>query len=203
MLPVIRAAAFWMESRGQVRISGGRLHLGVAQQLADHRKALAERQRPRSIRMPEVMNAQIVQSCLSPNRKRSTSISPAACWRCPASWDPIPTPGSRSAPASAATAVAAPRGQLRRHPGRRGCARDRDQPGRRPGRGQGDQGEPRPGSETGAEAARAPPGDGAPVWLKTGHYGPFVAQRRRYAGVPEDLALDTLTLAQAVDLLDR
>ena len=47
------------------------------------------------------------------------------------------------------------------------------------------------------------PGDGAPVWLKTGHYGPFVAHRRRYAGVPEDLALDTLTLEQAVDLLDR
>ena len=47
------------------------------------------------------------------------------------------------------------------------------------------------------------PGDGAPVWLKTGHYGPFVAHRRRYAGVPQDLALDTLTLAQAVDLLER
>ena len=47
------------------------------------------------------------------------------------------------------------------------------------------------------------PGDGAPVWLKTGHYGPFVAHRRRYAGVPEDLALDTLTLEQAVDLLER
>ena len=47
------------------------------------------------------------------------------------------------------------------------------------------------------------PGDGAPVWLKTGHFGPFVAHRRRYAGVPQDLALDTLTLEQAVDLLDR
>ena len=47
------------------------------------------------------------------------------------------------------------------------------------------------------------PGDGAPVWLKTGHFGPFVAHRRRYAGGPQDLALDTLTLEQAVDLLDR
>ena len=47
------------------------------------------------------------------------------------------------------------------------------------------------------------PGDGAPVWLKTGHYGPFVAHRRRYAGVAQDLALDTLTLEQAVSLLDR
>ena len=45
------------------------------------------------------------------------------------------------------------------------------------------------------------PDDGSPVWLKTGHHGPFVAHRRRYAGVPQDLALDTLTLEQAVDLL--
>ena len=47
------------------------------------------------------------------------------------------------------------------------------------------------------------PGDGAPVWLKTGHYGPFVAHRRRYASLPEDLCGDTLTLAQAVELLER
>ena len=47
------------------------------------------------------------------------------------------------------------------------------------------------------------PGDGAPVWLKTGHYGPFVAHRRRYASVPEDIAPEDLTLAQAVELLDR
>ena len=45
------------------------------------------------------------------------------------------------------------------------------------------------------------PGDGAPVWLKTGHYGPFVAHRRRYASVPEDIAPEDLTLAQAVELL--
>ena len=30
------------------------------------------------------------------------------------------------------------------------------------------------------------PGDGAPVRLKTGHYGPFVAHRRRYASLPKD-----------------
>ena len=47
------------------------------------------------------------------------------------------------------------------------------------------------------------PEDGAPVWLKSGHYGPFVAHRRRYAGVPDDMALDTLTLEQAIGLLDR
>ena len=46
------------------------------------------------------------------------------------------------------------------------------------------------------------PDDGAPVWLKTGHYGPFVAHRRRYASLPEDLSEDALTLERAVDLLD-
>ena len=47
------------------------------------------------------------------------------------------------------------------------------------------------------------PEDGAPVWLKTGHYGPFVAHRRRYASLPEDVPEDALTLEQAVELLDR
>ena len=46
------------------------------------------------------------------------------------------------------------------------------------------------------------PDDGAPVWLKTGHYGPFVAHRRRYASLPEDLSEDALTLERAVELLD-
>ena len=47
------------------------------------------------------------------------------------------------------------------------------------------------------------PGDGAPVWLKTGHYGPFVAHRRRYASLPKDLAPEDLTLDAAVALLER
>ena len=47
----------------------------------------------------------------------------------------------------------------------------------------------------------AHPGDGAPVWLKTGHYGPFVAHRRSYASVPEDLAPEDLTLERALALL--
>ena len=47
------------------------------------------------------------------------------------------------------------------------------------------------------------PDDGAPVWLKTGHYGPFVAHRRRYASLPEDVSEDALSLEQAVELLDR
>ena len=47
------------------------------------------------------------------------------------------------------------------------------------------------------------PADGAPVWLKTGHYGPFVAHRRRYASLPEDVAPEALTLDEAVGLLDR
>ena len=47
------------------------------------------------------------------------------------------------------------------------------------------------------------PDDGAPVWLKTGHFGPFIAHRRHYASVPEDIAPDELTLEQALELLAR
>ena len=47
------------------------------------------------------------------------------------------------------------------------------------------------------------PTDGAPVRLKTGHYGPFVAHRRSYASLPPDVSPDTLTLEQALDLLGR
>ena len=46
------------------------------------------------------------------------------------------------------------------------------------------------------------PADGAPVWLKTGHYGPFVAHRRRYASLPEEIPPDELTLEQALALLE-
>ena len=45
------------------------------------------------------------------------------------------------------------------------------------------------------------PDDGAPVWLKTGHHGPFVAHRRVYASVPRDSAPNELTLERALDLL--
>ena len=45
------------------------------------------------------------------------------------------------------------------------------------------------------------PDDGAPVWLKTGHYGPFVAHRRRYASLPKEVSADSLTLEQALELL--
>ena len=45
----------------QVRISGGRLHLRVTKQLPDHREALAQRKRPGSIRMPEVVNSHVLQ----------------------------------------------------------------------------------------------------------------------------------------------
>ena len=45
------------------------------------------------------------------------------------------------------------------------------------------------------------PDDGAPVWLKTGRHGPFVAHRRVYASVPQDIPPDELTLERALDLL--
>ena len=47
------------------------------------------------------------------------------------------------------------------------------------------------------------PGDGAPVRLKTGHYGPFVAHRCRYASLPKNLAPEDVTLDAAVALLVR
>ena len=63
MLPVIRAAAVWMDRiPSKVSIPGGRLNLGMAQQLADHHEALAQGQCPRSIRMPEVVNSPILQA---------------------------------------------------------------------------------------------------------------------------------------------
>lgn len=31
------------------------------------------------------------------------------------------------------------------------------------------------------------PGDGAPVRLRTGHYGPFGAHRQRYASLPAEV----------------
>ena len=49
----------------------------------------------------------------------------------------------------------------------------------------------------------AHPEDGAPVWLKTGHYGPFVAHRRSYASLPEDVEAEKLTLEQALELLGQ
>ena len=39
------------------------------------------------------------------------------------------------------------------------------------------------------------PEDGAPVWLKTGHYGPFVAHRRRSALLPPNFEPDAGTRA--------
>ncbi len=46
------------------------------------------------------------------------------------------------------------------------------------------------------------PGDGAPVWLKTGRHGPFVAHRQRYASLPEDVAPEELALEQALAVLE-
>ena len=46
------------------------------------------------------------------------------------------------------------------------------------------------------------PGDGAPVRLRTGHYGPFVSHRRRFASLPEDVDPDALGLDEAVAMLE-
>ena len=41
------------------------------------------------------------------------------------------------------------------------------------------------------------------MWLKTRHYGPFVALRRSYASLPEKLAPGGITLEHALGLLWR
>ena len=45
------------------------------------------------------------------------------------------------------------------------------------------------------------PANGAPVWLKAGHYGSFVAHRRRYPSLSPDVDPDALALEQALALL--
>ena len=47
------------------------------------------------------------------------------------------------------------------------------------------------------------PEDGAPVWLKAGHYDPFVAHRRRYASLPPDVEPEALTLEQALARIEK
>ncbi|MDE0372726.1 MAG: DNA topoisomerase, partial [Rhodospirillales bacterium] len=46
------------------------------------------------------------------------------------------------------------------------------------------------------------PADGAPVQVRTGRCGPFVAHRRRHASLPEDVDPDGLTLEDAVALVE-
>ena len=45
----------------KVSVPRGGLHLRVTEQLPDHREALAQGQRPRSIRMAEVVNSHVLQ----------------------------------------------------------------------------------------------------------------------------------------------
>lgn len=44
-----------------MRASSGRLDLRVTEQIPDHRKALAQGQRPRGIRMTKVVKPQVLQ----------------------------------------------------------------------------------------------------------------------------------------------
>ena len=50
---------------GQVRISGGRLHLGVTEKLADHREALAQGQSPRRIPVSEIVQPNVLKRALA------------------------------------------------------------------------------------------------------------------------------------------
>ncbi|MDD5389498.1 MAG: DNA topoisomerase III [Gallionellaceae bacterium] len=55
---------------------------------------------------------------------------------------------------------------------------------------------PEPGKELGAH-----PGDGKPVTLKSGRYGPYVQHGKLNATLPKDMNPESVTLEQAVDLL--
>jgi len=46
-------------------------------------------------------------------------------------------------------------------------------------------------------------GKAKPVYVRVGRFGPFVEQGDRRASIPEDLAPDELTLAKALEMLDR
>ena len=50
-----------------MRISGGRLHLGMAEQLPDHREALAQGQGPRRIRVPQVVDSDAHKASARPD----------------------------------------------------------------------------------------------------------------------------------------
>ena len=54
MLSVMRDAAVWIETRARWGVASGGLHLGMAQELADHRGAFPERQRTGSEGVPKV-----------------------------------------------------------------------------------------------------------------------------------------------------
>jgi len=55
---------------------------------------------------------------------------------------------------------------------------------------------PEPGKELGAH-----PGDGKPVTLKSGRYGPYVQHGKLNATLPKDMNPESVTLEQAVELL--
>ena len=54
-------------------VPGGRLDLGVAEQLPDHREAFAHGQRPRSIRSPKIMESDVVQASLRADMSPETA----------------------------------------------------------------------------------------------------------------------------------
>ena len=45
------------------------------------------------------------------------------------------------------------------------------------------------------------PGDGKPITLKSGRYGPYVQHGKLNATLPRDMNPDTVSLEQAVELL--
>lgn len=50
-----------------MRITGGGLHLRVPEQFANHRQAFSQSEGAAGVRMPEVMNAHVIEACFCPD----------------------------------------------------------------------------------------------------------------------------------------
>ena len=80
MLSAIRSAASWREIARQMGVAGRRLDVAVAEQLADDRQGLAERQRPGSEGMAEIVQPDILQSGPRPDGEPEMSDSAQTCF---------------------------------------------------------------------------------------------------------------------------
>lgn len=52
-------------------------------------------------------------------------------------------------------------------------------------------------------APKGPQGEGKPIYVRVGRFGPFLEQGKRRAGIPENMAPDELTVDKALELLDK
>ena len=62
MLSPTRAAAAFLRVAHQVRVARRGRYLGVAEQLADRGETLAQRQRPRCVGVPEIVDPHVIET---------------------------------------------------------------------------------------------------------------------------------------------